>query len=763
MHSTIDIDGIEVIFPFPSAYPEQLEYMRQIKLSLDATGPALLEMPSGTGKTVCLLSMIIAYMSQRENAGPLIYCTRTIPELNQGVKELRHVHQTRLEHSGIDYDKNFLGIALSCRANLCIFPQVADIGVKYDVDVACRAHTVQYATEDRCQFYDHVLMRPRPGVYGIDELKAFGRHNGLCPYFLARRLISEAQVVMCSFAYTLDPLARELLIPSLGKQAIVVYDEAHNIDDVCCEFMSSALSAETLNKAMRSLKEAEDMAKTMREEEQEKLSGVLKHLKENLENEEGQMAADATMEIFANPQLPEHILKCAMPATLRNFSDFLATAKDVIAYFAGFIQGIEKPEGDGAERGVIHQQERQVFILDDDMMEEVLNIVPSGNQYTTPQILTDIKKKTEITPEILHFMYSRFGKFLSKYKVADLKMYTALLDVLSFASLLATYDEGYLVFTENTPKGLLIQLVCVNPALAFGSALQLFKRVIVTSGTLSPPQIYPRLLRFEPVTIQDFTMSLSRDCLLPLFVTRGNSGVPLSSAFKLRSDPRVAKNYGDLLLNFAKIVPDGIVCFFPSYVYMNQLLDSWISDHVVDEVMKYKLIFMETEVAAESAMALENYMKAIESGRGAVFLGVARGRVSEGVDFAHHYGRCVLLFGLPVRNTQSQIVQTRADYVESSLGMPKDEFMLFDAMRAAAQCVGRLLRSKTDYGIVVLADRRYARPEARSQLPHWIRQFITDGVLNVTVERAIELSRKFLVRMAQPFQHDPANLINMKR
>ncbi|KAI5517202.1 ATP-dependent DNA helicase protein, partial [Trichomonas vaginalis G3] len=83
--STFFIDDIEVCFPFPQAYPEQIEYMTQLKLSLDAGGPCVLEMPSGTGKTVCLLSLILAYMSQRENAGPLIYCTRTIPEMNQGI------------------------------------------------------------------------------------------------------------------------------------------------------------------------------------------------------------------------------------------------------------------------------------------------------------------------------------------------------------------------------------------------------------------------------------------------------------------------------------------------------------------------------------------------------------------------------------------------------------------------------------------------------------------------------------------------------
>jgi DNA excision repair protein ERCC-2 len=44
----------------------------------------------------------------------------------------------------------------------------------------------------------------------------------------------------------------------------------------------------------------------------------------------------------------------------------------------------------------------------------------------------------------------------------------------------------------------------------------------------------------------------------------------------------------------------------------------------------------------------------------------------------------------------------------------------------AAQCVGRVIRSKTDYGIMVLADQRYARTDKKNKLPSWIRKYIKD-------------------------------------
>lgn len=56
-----DLDGLDVFFPFDRIYLEQHQYMRSLKQSLDAGGHCLLEMPTGTGKTVCLLSLITSY------------------------------------------------------------------------------------------------------------------------------------------------------------------------------------------------------------------------------------------------------------------------------------------------------------------------------------------------------------------------------------------------------------------------------------------------------------------------------------------------------------------------------------------------------------------------------------------------------------------------------------------------------------------------------------------------------------------------------
>ena len=41
---------------------------------------------------------------------------------------------------------------------------------------------------------------------------------------------------------------------------------------------------------------------------------------------------------------------------------------------------------------------------------------------------------------------------------------------------------------------------------------QKFQTVVITSGTLSPIDLYPRILNFHPVAIQSFAMTLTRCC-----------------------------------------------------------------------------------------------------------------------------------------------------------------------------------------------------------------------------------------------------------
>jgi len=58
-------------------------------------------------------------------------------------------------------------------------------------------------------------------------------------------------------------------------------------------------------------------------------------------------------------------------------------------------------------------------------------------------------------------------------------------------------------------------------------------------------------------------------------VTRGSDQVEISSRFEVRNDPAVVRNFGTLLVEYCKAVPDGVVAFFPSYLYMESIVSAW--------------------------------------------------------------------------------------------------------------------------------------------------------------------------------------------
>jgi DNA excision repair protein ERCC-2 len=58
----------------------------------------------------------------------------------------------------------------------------------------------------------------------------------------------------------------------------------------------------------------------------------------------------------------------------------------------------------------------------------------------------------------------------------------------------------------------------------------------------------------------------------------------------MRSDLGVVRNYGRLLLEMASVVPDGIVCFFVSYSYMDGIVNSWNENGILKVSLLNSLI-----------------------------------------------------------------------------------------------------------------------------------------------------------------------------
>ncbi|CAL8110123.1 unnamed protein product [Orchesella dallaii] len=729
----LNVDGLTVHFPYEYIYPEQFSYMVELKKSLDAKGHCMLEMPSGTGKTVSLLSLIVAYMRANPlHISKLIYCSRTLPEIEKVLVELAGLMDYYEKATG--ERPKLVGLALSARKNLCIHPTVSKEKEGKIVDGRCQSLTASHIRARHlkdesvpvCTYFENFDMHGRefplpPGIYTLDDLKEYGQQKGWCPYFVARHAISHANIVVYSYHYLLDPKIADIVSKELSKNSVVVFDEAHNIDNVCIDSMSVKINRRILDKCTNNLQTLEKIVEDLKERDSKKLKEEYQRLVEGLKDAN---VARETDIVLANPVLPDEILQEAVPGNIRNAEHFVFFMKKLVEYIKMRLR-----------------------------VQHVVQESPAG-------FLKDINGKICIDRKPLRFCAERLASLIKTLEIADVSDFSPLVLISNFATLVSTYTKGFTIiiepFNERSPtvSNPILHFSCLDSSIAIKPVFDRFQSVVITSGTLSPLDMYPKILDFHPTLMTSFTMTLARQCILPIVVTKGNDQVAMSSKYETREDIAVIRNYGNLLVEMASIVPDGMVCFFTSYLYMENVVASWYDQGIIDQLLKYKLLFIETQDAAETSLALFNYIKACENGRGAVLLSVARGKVSEGVDFDHHLGRAVLMFGIPYVYTQSKILKARLEYLRDQFQIKENDFLTFDAMRHAAQCVGRVLRGKTDYGIMVFADKRFSRSDKRNKLPKWIQEHLRDSFCNLSVEECTQISRKWLKQMAQPFTRE---------
>lgn len=573
---------------------------------------------------------------------------------------------------------------------------------------------------------------------------------------MTRQLIHHANILVYNYQYMLDPKVSNIISRELEAESIVVFDEAHNIDNVCIEALSVIVDKKMIDSSLKSVNRLQHKVVDMKTSDTDKLrkeyDDLVRGLTEQYQQQQLNNTAVATVatastataaaateptltpaptqltpitdDWIAPPILTNDILQEAIPGNIRKAEHFIAYLKKIIVHLKSYF--------------------------------EQANV-----EHVTPlSFLHNLQQATGLERKPLKFTYTRLNSLLRTLEITSLEEYQALGEIANFMTLVATYLEGFAVVIE--PQGSivsgviepLVQLCCLDASIAIKPVFERFHSVIITSGTLSPLDLYPKLLNFTPLAKVSLPMSTFRPCLLPLIITRGNDQMMISTRYELRNDLGVIRNYGMLLIDVVSTVPDGICCFFTSYQYMEYVISEWDKMHILKEIMQHKLIYLETKDVVETTLALENYRRACDCGRGAIFFSIARGKVAEGIDFDRHYGRCVLLFGIPYQYTLSQTLKARLNYLREQYNIRDNDFLTFDALRQASQCIGRVIRSKTDYGIVILADARYARPDKRNKFPPWITQFIRDASINLSTDLAIDQIRSFLKEVGQPIEQD---------
>ncbi|XP_073265919.1 regulator of telomere elongation helicase 1 homolog isoform X1 [Populus alba] len=701
---TYKIRGIDVDFPF-EAYDCQLVYMEKVIQSLQNKCNALLESPTGTGKTLCLLCATLAWrkslggfstgkierngriaggkldivpssQSEDRNLPTIVYTSRTHSQLRQVIQELkRSSYRPKM-------------VILGSREQLCIHEEVSLLRGKVQNN-AC--HLICKTRGKRqCTHYsrvaDYVKCNPHLGDEPVDieDLVNIGRTFGPCPYYISRELHKVVDILFAPYNYLIDRGNRKSLAIDWDN-SILIFDEAHNLESLCADAASFDLPSWLLTACISEAKSCIDLSVTRREESNDKSwnpdnFAILRALLLKLEKRIAEVPIESKELGFTKPGPYIYELLADLNVTHDTASKIIDIIKDAAVLLEEDKQ--DKSKGTGCR------------------LESISDFL---------QIIFREKNNS-------HANFYRVHVQEGEANAADV--------------------------LKGKPSRTL-SWWCFNP----GISMQEFSRmgvrsIILTSGTLSPLDSFAQELKLDfPIRLENPHV-ISSNQIWAGVVPAGPSGRSLNSSYRTRDSLEYKQELGNAIVNFARIVPDGLLVFFPSYYLLDQCISCWKnmcqanSTTIWERICKHKKPVVEPRQSSQFPLAIEDYLAKLKdtSTSGAIFFAVCRGKVSEGLDFADHAGRAVVITGMPFAMRTDPKVRLKREYLDGQTHSQRDgcklqvlsgeEWYGQQASRAVNQAVGRVIRHRYDYGAIIFCDERFEHPNRQTQISLWIQPHI---------------------------------------
>ncbi|XP_055844021.1 regulator of telomere elongation helicase 1 homolog [Episyrphus balteatus] len=744
------INNIPVNFPF-EPYDVQKAFMEKVIESLKTSTNAVLESPTGTGKTLSLLCSSLAWVLSKkaelqiqgerektqDNFNPqtsqitvedilakineparkkpgggwgvpkIIYASRTHSQLTQAMKELKQTSYAFVR-----------AVVLGSRDQLCIHPEVMKEQGNSNKVQMCK---VRVQTKS-CSFYSRVESKKdspefrEQSVMDVEDLITTGRKLKVCPYYSSKELVDNADITFMPYNYLLDPKARKANKVNLDN-TIVILDEAHNVESLCEESASVMIKSSDIALAI------------------DDVTHIMKAMSEDLLGEVSEEPRDFTL-------------------------DDLALLKEMLLSLEKAVDEIQVPnKTEGAtfppsfmfeilEKGNITITSANMVVS---LLERLLQFLAVASQNTMFRKGAGFEVLRDLI-SVVHFNKDEnLGKIHKSFKV---HVQLEEIKPQKFGAGKAAKGDGWLTtkLPASTKNAKIINYWCFNPG--FGMEQLLNKNVrsiILTSGTLAPlkPLIAELAIPIQQTLENPHIVGKSQVCVK--IVSYGPDKELLISNYQNRDNPKYVNSLGRTILSFCPIIPDGLLVFFPSYPLMNKCVDSWQASGIWSQIARHKPIFVEprSKEAFNTAM-IEFYEKIRDpSTKGAIFMAVCRGKVSEGLDFADTNGRAVIITGLPFPPLKDPRVILKKRYLDEN--RTKENELLngnawysLEATRAVNQAIGRVIRHRNDYGAILLCDSRFNQPGQISQLSAWIREHLKGSQQHQSFGPVIgELSRFF--------------------
>ncbi|XP_014223944.1 regulator of telomere elongation helicase 1 homolog [Trichogramma pretiosum] len=728
----IELKGVVVKFPF-QPYKVQEDYMSKVIECLQDRKHGVLESPTGTGKTLCLLCSSLSwllvkkaqlqmqvqtadcldqvasgndYVSQfskslnkaggkalveNPNAAwenpKIIYASRTHSQLSQAMQELK---RTAYSHVRVT--------VLGSRDQLCINPEVAA-----EPNTMNKIHMCQAKVKNRtCHYYNNVDLRKddasiTDNILDIEDLVKTGTKLRCCPYYLSRELKQSADIIFMPYNYILDPKTRKTQGIDLNNNVILL-DEAHNVEKMCEEAASLQISST-------------DIAVCIDE-----ITYVMEAMAKEEENPPDFNSEEADKMVAKDFTCDDLVVLKAM---------FLELEKAIDA-----IQIKNREEGDTYPGGYMFELLAKADLTqgkDQLVIDKLDKII----LYLTTVSGTSFQRRGNALQKFSDTLRVVFaGSANANYRDRIRKCYKVYIqkDQPKKASNNSWESKNKI----NKTEGKLICYWCFSPGFGMQNMLdQGVRSVILTSGTLSPLKPFISEIGINISVQLENPHIVSEKQICVGVVATGHDGYTLNSSYNTRNDPNYIASLGETIKILSCILPHGLLIFFPSYPIMKKCQEEWQRMGKWSQIENAKAIFVEPQSKHGFNSLMNDYYKKINDPtlRGAIFMAVCRGKVSEGLDFANANGRAVLITGLPfpplkdprVILKQRYLEENRVPGVESLTGQ---QWYQLEASRAVNQAIGRIIRHKNDYGAILLCDCRFDNPSFKQHLSSWIRPYI---------------------------------------
>ncbi|MBQ7243214.1 MAG: ATP-dependent DNA helicase [Bacilli bacterium] len=260
------------------------------------------------------------------------------------------------------------------------------------------------------------------------------------------------------------------------------------------------------------------------------------------------------------------------------------------------------------------------------------------------------------------------------------------------------FDATYRCYAETKRKDVFFRMLCVDPSKKIASSVKKAKGAVLFSATLSPIDYYmdatiggvdhPYLLLTSPFPRQNLDLMVAPK-------------VSVRYKDRAASYPEVAK----YLRRFVEAKMGNYFLYFPSYEYMEAILP--LLDFGEAEVLAQQRQM--TPAQRESFLA-EFSPNPDHTKVGLLILG---GAFSEGIDLVDDrlIGVAVVGVGMPQIGKENDLIRAYHDRLS---GNGFAYAYMDPGMNKVLQAVGRLIRSETDRGAVLLLDDRYLQEEYRS-------------------------------------------------